>query len=253
MAPELRFHELVWLFQCDSRNRGIIRQGFDEAALLWKAAKATSGDILEIGRNQGGSTALLAAASIDRAVYSIDIRDRTHPAVRDFLERPQINGRVHLLLADSRQALPGRIFGLVFIDGDHSFEGVLADTIAHWNALRTAGTFPALAAFHDAVPNENFRWRDSHRKVHRLLTRVKNLLRKERKSEITRDYEEGVYRVCHKLIELSCAEPWVPAAGSMFVLKKLRDLPKDFAERFGRADATAAAQAAFGQYSRVSR
>ncbi|HLC13421.1 MAG TPA: class I SAM-dependent methyltransferase [Chthoniobacterales bacterium] len=241
MAPQLGFHELVWLFQCDSRNRGIIRQGFDEAALLWKAAKATTGDILEIGRNQGGSTALLAAASIDRAVYSIDIRDRTHAAVRDFLQRPQINGRVHLLLADSRQAIPGRTFGLLFIDGDHSFEGVLADTIAHWNALRAAGRFPALAAFHDALPNENFRWRDSHRKVHQLLTRAKNLLRRKKKGEIARDYEEGVYRVCHKLIELGCAEPWAAAAGSMFVLRKLRDLPEDFAARFGPADAIAAA------------
>jgi predicted O-methyltransferase YrrM len=181
MAPELGFHELAWLFQCDSRNRGIIRQGFDEAALLWKTVKATGGDILEIGRNQGGSTALLAAAGIDRAVYSIDVRDRTHAAVRDFLEQPQIKPRVHLLLADSRQALPGRTFGLLFIDGDHSFEGVLADTMAHWNRLRDAGTFPALAAFHDAVPNENFRWRDSRRKVHELLTRAKNLLRKKRK------------------------------------------------------------------------
>jgi predicted O-methyltransferase YrrM len=245
MVQELEFHDLVWLFQCDSRNRGIIRQGFDEAALLWKAVKATSGDILEIGRNQGGSTALLAAASIDRAVYSIDIRDRTHPAVRDLLERPHIKGRVRLLLADSRQALPEQTFGLLFIDGDHSFEGVLADTIAHWNALRSAGTFPALAAFHDAIPNENFRWRDSHRKVHRLLTRAKNRLRKKKKSVIARDFEEGVYRVCHKLIELGCAEPWAAAAGSMFVLKKLRDLPEDFAERFGPADARAATQAAF--------
>ena len=67
------FEDLSWLFTCDSRNRGRIRQGFDEAALLWKAAKATAGNILEIGRNLAGSTALLAAAADpDRAIFSID-------------------------------------------------------------------------------------------------------------------------------------------------------------------------------------
>src|SRR2546430_7796571 len=57
------FASLAWRFTCDSRNRGLIRQGFDEAALLWKAVKASSGNILEIGRNLAGSTVLLAAAA----------------------------------------------------------------------------------------------------------------------------------------------------------------------------------------------
>src|SRR5436190_12142196 len=55
VADGQNFEDLVWLFRCDSRNRGIIRQGFDEAALLWKAVKATSGNILEVGRNLAGS------------------------------------------------------------------------------------------------------------------------------------------------------------------------------------------------------
>src|SRR5207245_8520064 len=35
------FEDLAWIFTCDSRNRGLVRQGFDEAAVLWKAVKAT--------------------------------------------------------------------------------------------------------------------------------------------------------------------------------------------------------------------
>src|ERR1700724_4312253 len=71
--PSESFEDLVWLFTCDSRNRGLIRQGFDEAALLWKAVKATAGNILEIGRNLAGSTVLLAAAAAERTVYSVDL------------------------------------------------------------------------------------------------------------------------------------------------------------------------------------
>src|SRR5207237_930554 len=64
------FEDLAWIFTCDSRNRGLVRQGFDEAAVLWKAVKATSGNMLEIGRNLAGSTVLLdAAAAPDRETY----------------------------------------------------------------------------------------------------------------------------------------------------------------------------------------
>src|SRR6267378_6549768 len=101
------FEDLAWIFTCDSRNRGLIRQGFDEAALLWKAAKATSGNILEIGRNLAGSTVLLAAAADrDREIYSIDNRSNEDHACKNYLARPEHTARVHLLLADSRAALP---------------------------------------------------------------------------------------------------------------------------------------------------
>jgi len=36
----------------------------------------------------------------------------------------------------------------------------------------------ALAAFHDALPNDNFKWRDADRRLNRFLIRVKNKLRK---------------------------------------------------------------------------
>src|SRR5437588_2482754 len=97
--PSESFEDLAWLFTCDSRNRGLIRQGFDEAALLWKAVKTTRGDILEIGRNFAGSTVLLAAAAPDRQIYSIDNRSHEDAACRDYLTRNR--ERVHLLVTDS--------------------------------------------------------------------------------------------------------------------------------------------------------
>ena len=129
--PTEGFEDLAWIFTCDSRNRGLIRQGFDEAAVLWKATKATSANILEIGRNLAGSTVLLAAAGPDRKIYSIDNRSNEDRACKDYLARAVNKGRVHLLVADSRVPLPNLRFGFLFIDGDHTFEGVLADVVAH--------------------------------------------------------------------------------------------------------------------------
>src|SRR5947208_7955870 len=94
------FEDLAWLFTCDSRNRGLIRQGFDEAALLWKTVKVTSGNILEIGRNLAGSTVLIAAASeSDREIYSIDNRSNEDRACKNYLARPENEARVHLMVA----------------------------------------------------------------------------------------------------------------------------------------------------------
>ena len=223
------FEDLTWLFTCDSRNRGIIRQGFDEASLLWKAVKATAGNILEVGRNRAGSTVLIAAASPGRALYSIDLKSNFSKACGEFLTNPLNKDRVHLLVADSRKPLPGMRYGFLFIDGDHSLEGVLADVVAHWNALEDTGGKPGLAAFHDALPNENFQWRDAHRKFKRFSIRLKNKFRKRQKPEIALDYEVGVFRVCEKLTELGLAERW-GSAGSMLAVRKLANLPANFSE-----------------------
>jgi predicted O-methyltransferase YrrM len=223
------FEDLAWLFTCDSRNRGSIRQGFDEAALLWKAVRATGGSILEIGRNLAGSTVLLAAAAPDREVYSIDNRSNEDRACKDYLARDGNTARVHLLVADSRKPLPDLRFGLLFIDGDHSFDGVLADVCAHWNSAEPSNGKAALVAFHDALPNENFKWRDAERRLNRFWTRIKNKFRKRQKPDVAQGYAPGVLRVCEELMRQGLAIKW-GSAGSMLVLKKLAALPHDFAE-----------------------
>jgi hypothetical protein len=137
---------------------------------------------------------------------------------------------VHLLVADSRKALPNQRYGFLFIDGDHSLAGVRADVVAHWNALEDVDGKSGLAAFHDAVPNKNFEWRDADRTLNRFWIRLKNKLREKKKPEVAPDYEVGVFRVCEKLIELGLAKRW-GAAGSMLVLRKIDNLPPDFAAR----------------------
>ncbi|GAB4162355.1 MAG: hypothetical protein Tsb009_39360 [Planctomycetaceae bacterium] len=142
---------MAWLFQCNKQNRGIARLNFDEAALLWRTVKETSGPILEIGRYQAGSTALLCAASAGREVVSIDLDPCHDPAADEFLRRPEIREHVELLTGDSRVPLVGREFGMLFIDGDHSYEGVTADISAHWPAAVAMNGRPPLVAFHDAT------------------------------------------------------------------------------------------------------
>ncbi len=226
-SPTEKFEDLTWLFTCDSRNRGLIRQGFDEAALLWKAVKVSSGNILEVGRNFAGSTVLLAAAAANREVYSIDNRSHEDTACKNYLARPENKHRVHLLVTDSREPLPNLSFGLLFIDGDHSFEGVLADVLAHWMSLQPHGGNLALAAFHDALPNDNFKWRDADRRMNHFWTRVKNKFRKRQKPEVAPDYAPGVLRVCDELVRQGAAKKW-RSASSMLVLQKLTDIPQHF-------------------------
>ena len=151
-VTQFDFADIAWLFHCCKQNRGIARLNFDEAALLWRTARETGGTILEIGRYQAGSTVLLAASAAGRRVVSIDIDPQHHAVADQFLQRPDIAPHLELLVADSRQPLKGREFGMLYIDGDHSYEGVRADVQAHWNELQPTNGRPALAAFHDVVP-----------------------------------------------------------------------------------------------------
>lgn len=200
--PAGDFSDLSWLFRCDNRNRDIIRQNFDEAALLWRAIRNTRGPILEIGRRHGGTTVLLLEAAKMRPVTSIDLAPQHHPECEAYFRKiaasePQ---RLELLVGDSRQALPHKRFGALFIDGDHSYEGVRDDVRAHWDSLHGCDGFPPLAIFHDAIPNDGLIHND----------------------EV--NHCEGVRRVCGALLAMGCAQV-VEAAGSSVVLEKLENLP----------------------------
>ena len=133
-------------------NHGIISQELDEAALLYRLARDVDGGaVVEIGRFKGGSTLLLAAALGGRAeLWSYDIH-ASHQAtytgadldeeLRDALRRLSLEERVHLVVGDSRLVPPpeGPI-ELLFVDGDHSYEGVSADW-SHWvRRSRSEGT-----------------------------------------------------------------------------------------------------------------
>jgi len=151
--------DLAFLFSSNQLNHGIASLQFDEAGLLFRLARDLGPKpIVEIGRFKGGSTLLLASAMHpETELWSYDL----HVALRADLSGPQLDGelvgaleryglhdRVHLVVGDSRTVdPPPEPAGLVFVDGDHTYEGARAD-YERWRGLLAPGGH---LLFHDAV------------------------------------------------------------------------------------------------------
>jgi predicted O-methyltransferase YrrM len=153
------FEDLAFLFTSSQLDHGIISQELDEAARLYRVAREVDGGaVVEIGRFKGGSTFLLAAALAGRAeLWSFDIHV-VHDAsftgaslddeLHDALRRYDLADHVHLIVGDSRTATPPpEPIRVLFVDGDHSYEGVRADW-DHWGDKLSVGGH---VLFHDAV------------------------------------------------------------------------------------------------------
>jgi predicted O-methyltransferase YrrM len=118
--------------------------------------------VCEIGTAAGGTLYLLTRVSApDALVISIDLAISPHTrALRARLGRP--GQRVVSLAGDSHteetacqleQLLDGHSLDALFVDGDHSYEGVRADFERYGRLVRTGG----IIALHDI--NEDFRTR----------------------------------------------------------------------------------------------
>jgi len=194
---EADFAELsCWIFAASLNNHRVIHQRIDEGALLWRALKMSGGPILEVGRAAGGSTLVLLGASGSRPVVSID-RAPFHAFIAEHVfERPDVASRLKLYRQSSREPIAETEFGMVFIDADHSYEGVCHDIATFWNTLRPFDGKPALAAFHDAADNP-----------------------------IT--YVEPVKQACEELLVERNVARVVESWGSMLILEKVGDIDQD--------------------------
>jgi predicted O-methyltransferase YrrM len=154
------FEDLAFLFSSNQLSHGIASLQLDEAALLYGRARrvAPGAAVAEIGRFKGGSTLLLASALPARAeLWSYDLHVALRPdlsgpqldaELRAALDRYDLSGRVHLVVGDSRTVEPPpRPCALVFVDGDHTYEGARAD-YERWSELVAPGGH---LLFHDAV------------------------------------------------------------------------------------------------------
>jgi predicted O-methyltransferase YrrM len=154
------FEDLAFLFSSNQLSHGIASLQLDEAALLFRLARRVSpgAAVAEIGRFKGGSTLLLASALPDGAeLWSYDLHVALRPdmtgaqldaELERALERFGLRDRVHLVVADSRTAEPPpRAPEVVFVDGDHSYEGARAD-YERWRELVAPDGH---LLFHDAV------------------------------------------------------------------------------------------------------
>ena len=117
---------------------------------------------LEIGTARGGTLIFLCRLADPRAtIISVDLpggeeagyRRFQHSLCKSFAQRGQ---RVHLLLGDShssdtlgkiKAALKGQTLSYLFIDGDHTYDGVKRDFETYAGMVRKGGVI----AFHDIV------------------------------------------------------------------------------------------------------
>ena len=153
------FEDLAFLFSSNQLNHGVASLQFDEAALLFGLARdAQCGPFVEIGRFKGGSTITFATALPDGIeLWSYDLHVALRPdmpgaeldaELADALSRYGLAHKVHLVVGDSRKVEPpAERIELLFIDGDHSYEGAKAD-YERWNELVQPGGH---LLFHDAV------------------------------------------------------------------------------------------------------
>lgn len=121
--------------------------------------------VLEIGTANGGTLFLLCrAADPDAKIVSVDLPGGWfgggYPKWKTTLYQrfTGANQELHLLRADSHNAqtfasveglLGGRMFDFIFIDGDHTYEGVRQDYEQYRKLLAPGGVI----GFHDIVPN----------------------------------------------------------------------------------------------------
>jgi Methyltransferase domain len=124
---------------------------------LYEAAYFARGPILEIGRLHGKSTVVLALGLRDGGAnvpfYSLEIQDKHMPIAEGHLRDRGLHGLVTLLQGDSAATiadLPGR-FDTVFVDGEHSYEGVMRDLRALEGRIEPGG----VAMFHDCFHPAN--------------------------------------------------------------------------------------------------
>ena len=122
--------------------------------------------IVEIGRCRGGTTLLAAAGG---EVVSLDIDERvseTDKSLMRVLSRIGLQGKVALHISDSSTfPVEGGSVDVLFVDGDHTYDGISRD-VAHWfPALRDGG----IVLFHDARHRRGARraWKPSRRTARR--------------------------------------------------------------------------------------
>jgi predicted O-methyltransferase YrrM len=104
-----------------------------EGGYLFELASCARLGVVETGRLRGGSTFLLACANLRVPIVSIDIAPKDDTALRALMRRHDVGTNVELVVGDSQRTSYPDVhdIDLLFVDGDHSYDGCLAD-LRNW-------------------------------------------------------------------------------------------------------------------------
>lgn len=153
------------LFAIAANHFGILQKQSEIRALCELVAAASPSAICELGSHKGGTSFLFArnfntAAKIllvDRSIENAALQ-RYYNGSRanlHFIEgdscSPDVLGRVDDILA-------GHPLDFLFIDGDHSYDGVTRDLFAYYDRVRDGGYI----AFHDIAPDYRTLYNESN-------------------------------------------------------------------------------------------
>jgi predicted O-methyltransferase YrrM len=176
----IHFEDLSGLFASTSLDHAVIAMTIRQTAYIFGLVRhAHPKKVVEIGRFKGGSTLVIAAAmNGEGEFWSIDVGEKESRRIhneanhRSYDEQlrdlcSQLGLKVHIIGADSRTVeLDTGELDLVFIDGDHSYEGVKNDFERFGRRAAVGGA----VLFDDAFPEEVFA---SHSEtVGRLVTEI---------------------------------------------------------------------------------
>lgn len=104
------------------------------------ASRARIG-IVETGRFNGGSALVMACANASVPIWSVDIAPQDDERLKRILAEVNVGQNVHLIVGDSQKAKYPEVgqIDLLYIDGDHSYDGCMNDLTNWYEKLAIGG------------------------------------------------------------------------------------------------------------------
>ena len=108
-----------------------------EMEYVYAVARRARRGVIETGRFNGGSCFLMACAAPDVPIHSIDIAPQNDDLLRQLFQQHDVGKNVNLIVGDSQKTKYPQIgqVDLLFVDGDHSYDGCMNDMVNWYDNL----------------------------------------------------------------------------------------------------------------------